>query len=278
MIKFSKKHQNKEAASISKQYSGGVALPTIVMATFVVSLFSSVLFLYANDFISPLFSTLLIAILTFVSYTPMHEAVHGNISGNNGKLKWLDKVIGYLMAPIISIPFTSHQKEHFAHHRHTNGKKDPDVHIKNLFKSPKHFINATIKIIKTQNTFVMNNHTRVEVAFSIGWRLLFVLFTGLTSIPVLLIGWFLGAFITIYLLSYKPHKPYKDTDRYKNTKISLFPLQSFEIFLFYHNLHAVHHLFPRVPFYNYRHVLDKIEPILRVNETPFVSMINDRPL
>jgi hypothetical protein len=88
MIKFSKKHQNKEAASISKQYSGGVALPTIVMATFVVSLFSSVLFLYANDFISPLFSTLLIAILTFVSYTPMHEAVHGNISGNNGKLKW----------------------------------------------------------------------------------------------------------------------------------------------------------------------------------------------
>ena len=67
----------------------------------------------------------------------MHEAVHGNIGGNR-KLKWLDKVIIYLMAPIVVIPFTSHQKEHFAHHKHTNGEGDPDVHIKNLFV-PKRF-------------------------------------------------------------------------------------------------------------------------------------------
>jgi beta-carotene hydroxylase len=128
------------------------------------------------------------------------------------------------MAPIIAIPYTSHQKEHFTHHVHTNKDKDPDVHIKNWFNSPKHFFMGSIRIIKTQNTFVMNNYTKVEIFISLGWRLLFVFFTGLMSIPVLFLGWFSGAFLTLYLLSYLPHKPYKETARYKNTNIRLFPI------------------------------------------------------
>lgn len=279
MNNITNKRLDKEAARISKEFSGEIALPTIVMSISVIIFFSFVLFLYANQYLSPLLAIFLIGILTFASYTPLHESVHGNISGKNGKLKWLDKTVGYLMAPIMSIPFTSHQKEHFMHHRYTNDeKKDPDVHIENLFKSPKYFVIATITVIKTQNTFVMNNYTRAEIALSIGWRLLFVFFTGLMSIPVLSLGWFLGAFLNIYLLSYKPHKPYKETDRYKDTKISLFPLQLLEIFIFYQNLHAVHHLFPTIQFYRYRQFFDRTKTILKVNGTPFYSILNDRPL
>ena len=268
----------REAAKISKEHSGMIGFPTIGLALLISCLYMFVLFVFASGYLSPLISTLLLGFLTFASYTPMHEAVHGNISGKNGKLKWLDKAVGYLMAPIIAIPYTSHQKEHFTHHVHTNKDKDPDVHIKNWFNSPKHFFMGSIRIIKTQNTFVMNNYTKVEIFISLGWRLLFVFFTGLMSIPVLFLGWFSGAFLTLYLLSYLPHKPYKETARYKNTNIRLFPIQWMENLMFQHNLHAIHHLFPRIPFYNYSKVFQKIKPIMRAKETPIISILNQRPV
>ena len=152
------------------------------------------------------------------------------------------------------------------------------IHIQNIFRSLKDFYRSTLRVIKTQNTFVMDNFTRIEIAVSIGWRLLFVLGTGIISIPVLFFGWFSGAFLTIYLFSYLPHKPYKDTARWKNTNIQLFSIRWFEELMFQQNLHAVHHLFPRVPFYNYRTVFEKLEPSMRKKETPIIDMINRRSI
>ena len=268
----------REAAQISKQHSGMIAFPTIGLALLVFCLYIFVLFMFASGYLAPLISTLLLGILTFASYTPMHEAVHGNVGGSNTKHKWLDCAVGLLMSPLISIPFNSHKREHFAHHAHTNSDEDPDVHIQNMFRSVKDFYRATLRVIKTQNTFVMDNFTRTEIAVSIGWRLLFVLGTGVISIPVLFFGWFLGAFLTIFLFSYLPHQPYKDAVRWKNTNIQLFSVRWFEDLMFQQNLHAVHHLFPRVPFYNYRKVFDKLEPAMRKKETPIIDMINRRPV
>ena len=267
-----------EALDISIDHSGKFAIPTIILSFFVVLTYCVVLFFFAIKLLSPTLTILFLIGITFASYVPMHEAVHGNISGSNKKFRWLDKSIGHLMAPIIAIPFTSHKKEHLAHHRHTNTGDDPDVHIKNLFKSSKGFYKATIRVIKTQNTFVMNNFTLAEIGLSIGWRLLFIYFTGLMSIPVLFFGWFLGAFLTIYLLSYLPHKPYENSERWKNTNIQLFPIQWLENLIFQQNLHAIHHLFPRIPFYNYRKVFKKIEPSMRMRKTPIVRIMDHKPL
>ena len=267
-----------EALEISLDHSGKLAIPTIILSFLVVLTYSVILFFFAINLLSPTLTILFLIGITFASYVPMHEAVHGNIGGSNKKFSWLDKSIGYLMAPIIAIPFTSHKKEHLAHHRHTNTGDDPDVHIKNLFKSPKEFYKATIRVIKTQNTFVMNNFTRAEIGLSIGWRLLFIYFTGLMSIPVLFFGWFLGAFLTIYLLSYLPHKPYENSERWENTSIQLFPIQWLENLIFQQNLHAIHHLFPRIPFYNYRKVFEKIEPSMRIKKTPIVRIMDHKPL
>ena len=268
----------REAAKISKEHSGMIAFPTIGLALIVFCLYIFVLFVFASGYLSPLTSTLLLGVLTFASYTPMHEAVHGNVGGSNPKYKWLESAVGLLMSPLISIPFNSHKKEHLAHHSHTNSDEDPDVHIQYMFRSFKDFYRATLRVIKTHNTFVVNNLTRTEIAVSIGWRLLFVLGTGIISIPVLLFGWFSGAFLTIYLLSYLPHKPYKDTARWKNTNIQLFSIRWFEELMFQQNLHAVHHLFPRVPFYNYRTVFEKLEPSMRNKETPIIGMFNRRSI
>jgi beta-carotene hydroxylase len=265
------KYVEREAWKISKEHSGEVAIPTIGLAISIIFLFLTVLFLFVNEYLSPVFTTLFLTFLTFASYTPIHEAIHGNIGGNNKKFKWLDNVVGYLMAPLLGASFTSHRKEHLTHHSHTNTNKDPDFHIKDLFKSPKHFFKATITVIKTQYTFVMNNYTRAEIVFIIGWRLLFILYTGLISIFVLFFSWFFGLFLLIYLFSYLPHKPYKDSVRWKNTNIRLFPIQRLENLMFQQNLHAIHHLFPRIPFYNYRKVFQKIEPTLREKDSPIIN-------
>ena len=229
----------REAAQISKEHSGMIAVPTIGLALLVFCLYIFVLFMFASGYLAPLVSTLLLGVLTFASYTPMHEAVHGNVGGSNTKLKRLDYVVGLLMSPLISIPFNSHKKEHFTHHTHTNSDEDPDVHIQNMFRSVKDFYRATLRVIKTQNTFVMDNFTRTEIAVSIGWRLLFVLGTGVISIPVLFFGWFSGAFLTIFLFSYLPHQPYKDTVRWKNTNIQLFSVRWFEDLMFQQNLQVL---------------------------------------
>ena len=268
----------REAAQISKRHSGMIAFPTIGLALLIFCLYIFVLFMFASGYLGPLISTLLLGILTFASYTPLHEAVHGNVGGSNRKYKWLDYVVGLLMSPLISIPFNSHKKEHLAHHAHTNSDEDPDVHLQNMFESVKDCYRETLKAIKTQNTFVMDNFTRTEIAVTIGWRLLFVLSTGVGSVPVLFFGWFSGAFLTTFLFSYLPHQPFKDAARWKNTNIQLFSVSWFENLMFQQNLHAVHHLFPRVPFYNYRRVFDKLEPTMRKKETPIIDMINRRPI
>lgn len=268
----------REAAQISKRHSGMIAFPTIGLALLIFCLYIFVLFMFASGYLGPLISTLLLGILTFASYTPLHEAVHGNVGGSNRKYKWLDYVVGLLMSPLISIPFNSHKKEHLAHHAHTNSDEDPDVHLQNMFESVKDCYRETLRAIKTQNTFVMDNFTRTEIAVTIGWRLLFVLSTGVGSVPVLFFGWFSGAFLTTFLFSYLPHQPFKDAARWKNTNIQLFSVSWFENLMFQQNLHAVHHLFPRVPFYNYRKVFDKLEPTMRKKETPIIDMINRRPI
>ena len=268
----------REAAQISKRHSGMIAFPTIGLALLIFCLYIFVLFMFASGYLGSLISTLLLGILTFASYTPLHEAVHGNVGGSNRKYKWLDYVVGLLMSPLISIPFNSHKKEHLAHHAHTNSDEDPDVHLQNMFESVKDCYRETLRAIKTQNTFVMDNFTRTEIAVTIGWRLLFVLSTGVGSVPVLFFGWFSGAFLTTFLFSYLPHQPFKDAARWKNTNIQLFSVRWFENLMFQQNLHAVHHLFPRVPFYNYRRVFDKLEPSMRKKETPIIDMINRRPI
>ena len=268
----------REAAQISKRHSGMIAFPTIGLALLIFCLYIFVLFMFASGYLGPLISTLLLGILTFASYTPLHEAVHGNVGGIKTKYKWLDYVVGLLMSPLISIPFNSHKKEHLAHHAHTNSDEDPDVHLQNMFESVKDCYRETLRAIKTQNTFVMDNFTRTEIAVTIGWRLLFVLSTGLGSVPVLFFGWFSGAFLTTFLFSYLPHQPFKDAARWKNTNIQLFSVRWFENLMFKQNLHAVHHLFPRVPFYNYRKVFDKLEPTMRKKETPIIDIINRRPI
>ncbi len=284
---------NKDAIAAAKQHMGSVAWPTALLAAGTVSAFIANLWVFSAG-LQPVWSaTLTFAVLTYFSYTPLHEAAHGNIHGRHDRLQWLNDACGFMVAPIIAIPYASHKVEHFTHHRHTNQPdKDPDFVVNEMREGPWAFVVSGLKMLWVQNTFLFRDYwasaplrERViylsEFVVSIGWRVAVVALVPQEGIlTVVLAGYFVGAFFTLYWFAYRPHLPYNETRRYQNTNSMLMPrwMKPLEWFWLGQNLHSVHHLFPRVPFYRYHALHREIEPVLRAHGTPMIGVFSRQPV
>ena len=284
---------NKQAISVAKQYMGHVAWPTVVMVAVVLIGFSVNLALFAMGVLPAWAALPILGALTYMSYTPLHEAAHGNIHGKNDQLEWLNKLCGFLVAPLIAVPYASHRLEHFTHHRYTNHPdKDPDFVVSGFGNGPLSALTTVFKFLWVQNTFFVKHGWSaasvkervtfcIEVLVSIGWRVAFVLLVDQPGdLTVLLIGYVLGGLFTAYWFAYRPHIPYQEQQRYRTTNSLIMPtwMKPFEWFWLGQNLHSVHHLFPRVPFYRYHAVHREIEPILRAYGTPIVGVFSREPV
>ena len=284
---------NRQAINIAREYTGQVAWPTVLLVVGVLTAFVANLWLFATGWL-PLWAALPIyAVLTYMSYSPLHEAAHGNINGQHDELQWLNDICGYLVAPIIMIPYASHRIEHFTHHRYTNqGDKDPDHVVSGMGEGLVGFITGGLRMLWTQNTFLFSGHWSgmpvreravfiAEVLFSLGWRLAFLLWAASAQATLLLVaGYLVGAFFLVYWFAYRPHAPYQNSARYQNTSSLIMPgwMKPFEWFWLGQNLHSIHHLFPRVPFYRYHALHRRIEPIMRAHGTPMIGIFSRSPV
>ncbi len=284
---------NKEAIAAAKHYMGKVAWPTVALTFAVVTAFIVHLVLYAEGWVPAWAATLILAVLTYMSYTPLHEAAHGNINGTRDELRWLNDLCGYLVAPIISVPYASHKLEHFTHHRYTNQPgKDPDFIVSGLSKGLGSALLTILKFLWVQNSFFGQHHWHraslkdrviyiAELTVSIGWRVAFISLVDQPGVAwVVLSGYFLGGFFTGYWFAYRPHLPYQEPRRYRNTNSLIMPtwMKPVEWFWLGQNLHSIHHLFPRVPFYHYHALHKEIEPILRAQGTPIIGIFSRKPI
>jgi len=280
---------NKQAIASAKHYMGKTAWPTIAFTAFVVSAFIGCMALFAGGLLSPWLAFLACSVLTYMSYTPLHEAAHGNIHGRNDKLKWVNDLCGYLVAPIIAIPYASHRIEHFTHHRYTNQPdKDPDFVVSGMRRGPIGVITTGLRFLWVQNSFFAKHGWAsasvkeraiygMELALSIGWRVAYLsLVDQPGAVYVVMLGYFTGGLFTAYWFAYRPHHPYDNTERYRNTNSLIMPtwMKPVEWFWLGQNLHSIHHLFPRVPFYKYHALHRDIEPTLRAHGTPIVGLFS----
>lgn len=286
--------QNKQAIAAAKKHMGGVAWPTVALVAFVLASVGTNLYLFAVGVLPIWAATLILAGLTYFAYTPLHEAVHGNINGRNDRLQWLNDLCGYLVAPFIMVPYASHRLEHFTHHRYTNEPdKDPDYMVSGMGNGFFSAIATTFRFFWVQNTFFVKDHWgtasfkeravySAELLVSVGWRVAFVLTLEPTLAAFIVVagGYLLGGFFTAYWFAYRPHIPYKDPARYRNTNSLIMPtwMKPVEWFWLGQNLHSIHHLFPRVPFYRYHALHREIEPIMRAHGTPIVGLFSRRPV
>ena len=284
---------NKQAIAVSKQYTGEVSWPTVMLVALVLSAFVANLGLFVAGWLPLWAATVIYAVLTYMSYTPLHEAAHGNIHGSRESLKWLNDLCGYLVASVMIIPYSTHKVEHFTHHRYTNQPdKDPDYLINDMRHGFLAFVVCGFKFLWMQNTFLFRDHWATapwreraiyvaEVMLAIGWRLAFLLlFPSSATVVLLLAGYLAGAFFTAYWFAYRPHLPYEASARYRNTNSLIMPawMKPLEWFWFGQNLHSIHHAFPRVPFYRYHALYGEIEPIMRAHGAPVIGIFDRRPV
>jgi len=282
---------NKQAIATAREYTSELAWPTVLLVVVVWTLLITDLYLFATGQLSLAPAMLLYAAVTYMSYTPLHEAAHGNIHGGHDHLQWLNNLCGYLAAPLIMVPFSTHQVEHFTHHRYTNQPdKDPDYVVSGMRGGLLAFLVFGIRFLWVQNTFLFHGYWAAaawrqkavyitEVLFAISWRVAFVTLIAREHAWVLLVfGYLAGGFFTAYWFTYRPHHPYADSARYRNTNSLIMPkwMKPLEWFWLGQNLHSVHHLFPRVPFYRYHALHRRIEPAMRAHGTPVIGIFSRR--
>ncbi|AQA18500.1 fatty acid desaturase [Halioglobus japonicus] len=279
---------DQQALQSAKRYMGEVAWPTIILG---LSLGAGYLAILAGSLTGqlPLWAAVpLMASVTYLSYTVLHEAVHGSISGSHPSLRWINESLGYMAAWILMTPLTAHRHEHLAHHRHTNSAgEDPDFDVSKIRNAPVDAALAALNVARGQYTYYVrhrwsraqgkqNLYFCLEIAAAVLPRL-GLLVAGYWQEVVLLMGiaWLIGLAIVLYLFAYLVHRPHRDVGRYVDTSTILVPgrLHKLVTWLWvFQNYHSIHHLFSRVPFYHYVRLFDEIEPIMRAKGAPIYQL------
>ena len=279
---------DQQALQSAKQYMGAVAWPTVVLGLTVGGGYIVTLSLAFAGLLPLWVATFLMGVLTYLSYTVLHEAAHGSISGSHQSMRWLNEALGYMAAWILMIPLTAHRHEHLAHHRHTNdAESDPDYHVGDIRNSPVDAVLSAVKIFGGQFTYYMANrwdkapakqnlYFCLEMAAIVLPRLA-LLAAGYWVEALLLLGvaWLFGLTLLLYLFAYIVHRPHQDVGRYVDTSTILVPgpWQRLVTWLWvFQNYHSIHHLFPRVPFYQYAKLFAEIEPIMVAKGSPIYRL------
>ena len=274
-----------QANSAARELVGGFGWITALFGVSVVATYICTLVFLAQGTISLMAAYIISALCTYAIYTAMHDAIHGAIQGKHRHLSWINNGLGYLAGQILFISFKVHQSEHLAHHRNTNRLEDPDLFVKDdsllslirgalvvVLVQYRYFFSKTWKHASNKDKIIV----LAELLIMISWRAAFVAAgLWLQAIVLFLFGTLSGIFILVILFVWLVHRPNVATERYKNTTTILFPraINGFITWAWlYQNYHSVHHLFPRVPFYNYKKLYQRIEPAMIAHEAPIVRV------
>ena len=267
---------------------GRVAWPTVALGVVVSISAIAVPLLVALGAMSLVLAAPLMTILTYFAYTVMHDAAHGSINGSNKSLRWLNESLGYLMGWIMMVPLTAHRHEHLAHHRNTNHKdEDPDFVMSEILRSPMHAIRSLGKVVSGQFKYYFANrwgkgprkqdiYLSLEVLAIAIPRIAF-LAAGfwVEGIVVFGLAWFVGFAVLMLLFAYVVHTPHESVGRYVDT--STFVAEGamgrvITLLWGFQNYHSVHHLFPRVPFYQYQRLFGEIEDVMVAKGAPIYKV------
>lgn len=276
------------ARKAAQHYQGAFALPTVLMGLGTFAAFLATPFAVVNGTLPLWLGCLLIALLTYMAYTVLHEAVHGSISGSHPSLRWVNECMGYGAAFILMIPLTAHRHEHLTHHRHTNNAdEDPDFVVSDMAQSPFHALRAAWRMFSGQYRHYLrcrwphgnrkqNRQFVTEVAIAVAARAAF-LAQGywLEGMAMILIGAAGGTALLLYLFAYLVHRPHGAQGRYVDTSTIIAPAWCNGPITWcwlFQNYHAIHHLFPRIPFYHYHNLFEEIEPTMRAHQAPIYRL------
>ena len=276
---------DREAVRQAQTFMGGVAWFTMVFGFAIVAGYGATFWAVADGDLSLVTGFFVNGLLVYGSYTLLHETVHGNVSGFGQPSRWYNEALGYVAGFIMAIPLSVHRSNHLAHHRRTNDPQaDPDMvmaipgrpGLASLFA-------ASLRSIVKQYTFFfgpawdgISSRDRwmaaSEMVVAVGVRVGFAVAGYAAEVIVLtVLANLLGNFIIVALFAVAVHHPNTAQGRYVDTSTVIFPgwLNGPITWLWlWQNYHSVHHLFPRVPFYRYGSLFDRIEETMELRGAP----------
>jgi beta-carotene hydroxylase len=269
-----------EAARI---LSPAVAWPTIALTLLLVPAHLALLALGLSGAVSPWWLTLPLGISAYLHYTPAHEAIHRNIVRSR-RFDPVNRLIGWWAASLTGMTWPLLLRTHLAHHVHTNGARDPDAFVHGSLGRlvGLAFVSIATNLVPVPVWRLIYGSNAPSLGYLDAWKVMradewrrhqiahglmcvgvwaacaaghaaeaFALFVVPATIGRLLMGIF---------LSWLPHRPFLAGDRYRSATLSGGRLLA--VLSVGHNMHLMHHLWPRVPFYRYHALYRQIEPVL----------------
>ena len=231
-----------EEKRIAKDLSPPVAWPTLALAVVLPTAHWTVIGLGLAR-ILPLWACALILTPTaYAHYTLVHESIHGNLAPGHPRLRWLNTLVGWVGALGLAYNWPMLMRGHVLHHAHTNTDQDPDIHVKGTFAQliAKWLVFVPVSLLppvalkvlapaqyRKLDRMLTGSEMLQASLVSIG-----VLALAAASIPtghlldwlcLLLIPSRVAALILQIFFSWLPHHPFDRTERYLNTRISLWP-------------------------------------------------------
>ncbi|HTX49912.1 MAG TPA: fatty acid desaturase [Caulobacteraceae bacterium] len=282
-----------EEKRIARDLSPPVAWPTLIMAAALPTLFWGLAACGFAGVVSFWICTPVLTVLSYAHYTLVHESIHGNLAPGHPKLRWLNTLVGWVGALGLAYNWPMMMRGHALHHAHTNTDKDPDIHVKGSFVQlvGKWLIFVPISFVppilfrfimpaqhRKLSAMLMNGELLQASAVAGGVLALMVaaIITGHFAawFFLLLVPTRVAALALQIFFSWLPHYPHDRTERYLNTRISLWPGGA--VLLLQQNLHLMHHLWPSVPFYNYARLYRRLRPTLVAKGSPIQGLLVGR--
>ncbi len=259
--------------------SPAIAWPTLALAAILPSSFVAIAALGFLRVLPLWACTPILALVSYAHYSLVHESIHGNVVSSPRSLAWINTVVGWIGSLGMGAGWPVLQRTHVLHHSFTNTERDPDIVVKGTLAQllMKWAVMVPMSLVPLFALRFINpaRYKRLgailsplDIALSSAVSLftLALLAAALATGHVLdwLCLWFLptrlGMLILNVFFQWLPHHPFDRTERYHNTRISLWPGGTF--LLLQQNLHLMHHLWPSVPFYNYARLYRALKPVL----------------
>jgi len=276
------------AREVWRRFVGPVAWRTLALGLVVVA-GEALVWTLALRGLAPLWAgSLAASVLAYLAFTVMHEASHGNIHGETRALRGLAEALGWLAGLTLFAPFSAFRVLHLRHHSFTNHpEKDPDHWVKG--EGPLSVLARCAVIVPRYVwDFLVGPSSRSEQARAARATATLALLTMaalvLASIPLGLFTTVLALWVgpaiaasTVLALAFDwlPHAPHTERRRFRDTRVILGP--GLTTLLVSQNLHLIHHLYPRVPFYRYREVFDATRAELEREGAEIVELGAARP-
>lgn len=271
---------------VSQRLSQGFAWPTMVLLVGLIAIGVAVIAAWASGAMPLLVGMLINSFVGYGLYTVVHDAVHRSISNRDPRHARWDTICGNAAAQLILLNFAGHRSSHLRHHAHTNTERDPDLGAKGplaalpikwlisnvvllLVALPGgiHAANALMRRLGADRAAEGGDDSLLA---SQRWAVRVGVLAVLISIPLgavvpVAVLWVVPARLTFLYLAiffaWLPHFPYEHTDRFRNTRITLFPGSAW--ILLQQDRHLIHHLYPSIPWYRYRAAHRELASLLR---------------